>query len=163
LKKNILLLLLLIGIKLGFAQNSLPPIKIKSIKGTEIAFNDLFANKDTITIVSFWATWCGPCIKELDAFSEQLEPWQKELPIRLIGISVDDSRTSSKVKSFVKGRGWDFPVYQDVNNDLKRAFNIPNVPHTIAIKNGKILFQTDGYIVGNEEEIIEKIKKTTTQ
>lgn len=146
------------------AQNSLPAIKIKSTTGLELAFNQLFPETDSsITVISFWATWCGPCIKEIDAFTEKLEEWQKVLPIKLLGISVDDSRTSHKVKSFVKGRGWDFPIFQDVNNDLKRALNIPNVPHTIVIKSGKILFQTDGYVPGNEDEIVEKIKKQLTK
>jgi peroxiredoxin len=139
---------------------SLPSIKIKSTTGIESAFKDLFPATDstTITIVSFWATWCGPCIKELDAFTENLEDWQKELPIKMIGISTDDSRTSNKVKSFVKGRGWEFPIYMDVNNDLRRALNIPNVPHTMVIRNGKILFQHNGYVPGNEDEMLPKIK-----
>ncbi len=145
------------------AQNTLPEVKVKDLKGKETSFASLFTNNDTITIVSFWATWCGPCVKELDAFTDNLEDWQKLYPIKLMGISVDDSRTSNRVKSFVKGRGWDFAIFQDVNNDLKRALNIPNVPHTMAIKNGVVLFQTDGYVPGNEDEIIEKIKKETSK
>jgi thiol-disulfide isomerase/thioredoxin len=140
-----------------FGQNSIPTIKVKSLMGDEVPFSDLFTNNDTITIVSFWATWCAPCIKEIDAFTEKLPEWQKSYPIKLIGVSVDDSRTANRVKSFVKGRGWTFEMYQDINNDLKRALNIPNVPHTMAVKNNTVLFHTDGYVPGNEDEIIEKI------
>jgi cytochrome c biogenesis protein CcmG, thiol:disulfide interchange protein DsbE len=159
LKKITFVLALSLITLLSTAQTALPEVKVKDIKGKETSFASLFSNNDTITIVSFWATWCGPCVKEIDAFTDKLEDWQKLYPIKLMGISVDDSRTSNRVKSFIKGRGWDFANYQDVNNDLKRALNIPNVPHTMAIKNGIVLFQTDGYVPGNEDEIIEKIKK----
>ncbi len=159
----ILIFTILINSVIALAQNNLPEVKIKDLKGKENNFANLFPTNDSIYIVSFWATWCGPCVKELDAFTENMEDWQKLLPIKLIGISVDDSRTANRVKSFVKGRGWDFAVFQDINNDLKRALNIPNVPHTLAIKNGAILFQTDGFVPGNEDEIIEKIKKATAK
>jgi cytochrome c biogenesis protein CcmG, thiol:disulfide interchange protein DsbE len=137
---------------------SLPNIKVRDMKGNEVFFNSLFPNTgDTTYIVSFWATWCGPCIKELEAIEEKLEDWQKSVPIKVMAISVDDARTAGKVKSFVKGRGWEFIIYQDENNDLKRALNIPNVPHTLVVKNGKLLFQHDGYVPGNE--LFEKIRK----
>jgi cytochrome c biogenesis protein CcmG, thiol:disulfide interchange protein DsbE len=143
----------------AYGQSNLPTVKIKNMKGEEVAFNTLFnADNDTAIIVSFWATWCGPCIKELEAIDENLEDWQKTVPVTIVAVSVDDARTSNRVKPFVKGRGWTFDIYQDVNNDLKRAFNIPNVPHTLVIKNGKIIFQHEGYVPGNEDEIIEKIK-----
>jgi thiol-disulfide isomerase/thioredoxin len=151
--------MLLLGSGTGFTQNNLPAVKIRNLKGQELTFNSLFTDTAGTTIVSFWATWCGPCIKELEAFNENLENWQTQLPVKLIAVSVDDSRTANNVKTFVRGRGWNFPVYQDVNNDLKRALNIPNVPHTLVIKNGRILFQTDGYESGNEDEIMEKIIK----
>jgi cytochrome c biogenesis protein CcmG, thiol:disulfide interchange protein DsbE len=143
------------------AQNSqLPAVKIKDLKGNDVLFSTLFsAGNDTAIIISFWATWCGPCIKELEAIDENLEDWQKTTPVKVMAISVDDSRTASRVKPFIKGRGWNFEVYQDINNDLKRAFNIPNVPHTIVVKNGAIIFQHEGYVPGNEDEIIERIKK----
>jgi cytochrome c biogenesis protein CcmG, thiol:disulfide interchange protein DsbE len=148
----------------GTAQSSLPAVKIKDLKGNDIAFNTLFdpAN-DTAIIVSFWATWCGPCIKELEAIDENLEDWQKTVPVKVMAISVDDARTASRVKPFVKGKAWSFDIYQDVNNDLKRAFNIPNVPHTLVIKNGKIILQHDGYMPGNEDELIEKIKSAAVK
>ncbi len=160
-KRIPLIILLLITTMVMNAQTAIPNVKIKSLKGDELSFDQLFNQNDTITIVSFWATWCGPCVKELDAFVDNLEDWQKKYPIRIIGISVDDSRTANRVKSFVKGRGWEFDVYTDVNNDLKRALNIPNVPHTMVLKGNNVLFHTDGYVPGNEDEILEKIEEKT--
>lgn len=139
------------------SQNDLPDVKLRSLTGDEIRFGS-FSDSDTVLIVSLWATWCVPCIQELEAISDQYEERQKETPFKLIAVSIDDSRTTQKVKPFVKGRGWPFEIYLDVNSDLKRALNINDVPHVFVIKNGKIVYQHNGYVPGNEEELFEKIK-----
>ena len=139
-------------------QNDLPGTKIRSLAGAEVLFSSLGMNSDTAIIISLWATWCIPCIQELEAISEQYEERQKETPFKLIAISVDDSRTTNRVKPFVKGRGWPFEIYLDVNSDLKRALNINDVPHVLIIKSGKIVYQHNGYVAGNEEVLFEKLK-----
>jgi cytochrome c biogenesis protein CcmG, thiol:disulfide interchange protein DsbE len=142
----------------SFGQNDLPATKIKSLTGKEISFSSLGMNSDTAIIISLWATWCIPCIQELEVIAEQYEERQKEIPFKLIAISVDDSRTTNRVKPFVKGRGWPFDIYLDVNSDLKRALNINDVPHVLIIKAGKIVYQHNGYVAGNEEVLFEKLK-----
>jgi thiol-disulfide isomerase/thioredoxin len=141
------------------AQNSLPDTKIKSLQGNEVMFNSFGNTRDTAVIISFWATWCIPCIQELNTIHDQYEDRQKETPFRFIAISIDDARTMQKVKPFVAGKGWPYEIYLDVNSDLKRALNIIDVPHILIIKNGKIVYQHNGYVNGNEEELFEMLKK----
>jgi thiol-disulfide isomerase/thioredoxin len=140
------------------AQNDLPDVSIKTLSGKEIKFNSLGNTGDTALIVSLWATWCIPCINELENINEQFEEVQKETPFKIAAISIDDARTASRVKSFVKGRGWAFDIYTDINSDLKRALNINDVPHILIIKKGKIVYQHNGYVPGNEIELFEKLK-----
>jgi thiol-disulfide isomerase/thioredoxin len=140
------------------AQNALPDTKIKSLQGNEVIFNSFGNTRDTAVIISFWATWCIPCIQELNTIHDQYEDRQKETPFRFIAISIDDARTMQKVKPFVAGKGWPYEIYLDVNSDLKRALNIIDVPHILIIKNGKIVYQHNGYVNGNEEELFEKLK-----
>jgi len=141
------------------AQNALPDTRIKSLQGNEVRFNSFGNTRDTAVIISFWATWCIPCIQELNAIHDQYEDRQKETPFRFIAISIDDARTMQKVKPFVAGKGWPYEIYLDVNSDLKRAMNIIDVPHILVIKNGKIVYQHNGYVNGNEEELFEILKK----
>jgi cytochrome c biogenesis protein CcmG, thiol:disulfide interchange protein DsbE len=141
------------------AQNALPDTKIKSLQGNEVIFNSFGNTRDTAVIISFWATWCIPCIQELNTIHDQYEDRQKETPFRFIAISIDDARTMQKVKPFVAGKGWPYEIYLDVNSDLKRALNIIDVPHILVIKNGKIVYQHNGYVNGNEEELFEILKK----
>jgi thiol-disulfide isomerase/thioredoxin len=143
----------------SFSQESLPSIKIKSISGKEINFSEIAkASKDTLLVVSFWATWCIPCVAELDNISDEIKEKQAIKPFKFIGIAIDDSRTAQRVKPFVKGKGWQFDVYTDVNSDLKRALNVTDVPHVLIIKNNKIVYRHTGYIAGEEDNLYEKIK-----
>jgi thioredoxin-related protein len=79
-------------------------------------------------------------------------------PFKLIAVSIDDSRTSQRVKPFVTGKGWQFDVYIDVNSELKRAFNVTDVPCVMLIKNNKVVYQHTGYVAGSEEDLFDKIK-----
>ncbi len=142
-----------------FCQNDLPPINIKTLTGEQKKFNDIVAaSSDTVVVVSLWATWCIPCLQELESINDQYYERQKDRPFKLLAISVDDARTSSRVRSFAAGKGWFFDIYLDANSDLKRALNVNDVPHLLIIKNGKIVHQQNGYVPGNEEELFDKIK-----
>ena len=141
------------------AQENLPSVKIKTVDGKEINFSDLgIASKDTMVVVSFWATWCIPCISELDNINDELSTWQKAKPFKFYGVSIDDSRTSTRVKLFIRGKGWQFDVLLDINSELKRAVNVTDVPHVIIIKNNQIVYRHTGYLVGQEQQLFEKIK-----
>ena len=143
----------------AFCQNELPIVKIKTLSGQQRSFNDIITtSSDTVVVVSFWATWCIPCIQELETINDLYEEKQKERPFKVIAISIDDARTATRVRSFTSGKGWVFDFYLDTNSDLKRALNVNDVPHLLIIKNGKIVHQQNGYIPGNEEELFEKIK-----
>ena len=83
---------------------------------------------------------------------------QKEKPFKFIAVAIDDSRTAQRVKPFVNGKGWTFDVYLDINSDLKRAFEVNDIPHIIMIKNNKVVYQHTGYVAGGEDELFEKVK-----
>lgn len=158
-KQLSLIFLALLTYTLSAAQSDLPQVKIKQLSGSELLFSAIASNSDTALIVSFWATWCIPCITELETINDQLEERRLVTPFQLIAISIDDTRSAARVPSFVKGRGWNFPIYLDTNSDLKRALNINDIPHILIIKKGKIIYQHTGYVPGNEEELFEVISK----
>ena len=125
-----------------FAQEELPSTAIKDVStGKKIAFNQTF-EKGKVTVVSFWATWCVPCKKEIKSIREKLGEWKKETDFNYMTISMDETRAEGLVRSYAKSQGWDFPYYIDANSDLKRSLNFQNVPYTIIIdKEGKIAYQ----------------------
>lgn len=154
---------LVIFINTSKAQNTeariIPSADLKTVEGKTVN-SSKFSNDGKPIIISFWATWCKPCKKELDAISENFEEWQKETGVKLIAISIDDSRSSGKVGTDAKSHGWDYEIYIDQNQDFKRAMNVNNVPHTFIINGkGEIVWQHNSYAEGDEEHLYEALKK----
>ncbi|MFT5437564.1 MAG: thiol-disulfide isomerase/thioredoxin [Ulvibacter sp.] len=142
----------------AYAQNELPSVDLTTIEGKKINFQKVVTS-DNVVIVSLWATWCVPCLKELDAISEVWDEWQDETNVELIAISIDDSRTVKRVKPLINGKGWDYTILLDSNNDLKRALGASTVPLTLLVKDDKIVYRHSGYSPGSEFELYEKIKE----
>ncbi|MEM5564027.1 TlpA disulfide reductase family protein [Psychroserpens sp. AS72] len=156
-KQLLYLLLFTLSFNLS-AQENLPTAEIKTLDGNTTTLEKISKDNDLI-VVSLWATWCVPCKNELDAISEVYVDWQDETDVKLYAISVDDSRTVSRVKPLVNGKAWDFTILLDTNNDLKRELGAATVPLTLIIKNGKIVYRHSGYTPGSEDELFEEIKK----
>jgi len=141
------------------AQSDLPTTQIKTLDGKNVTIQD-YIKPGRVTVISFWATWCAPCKKELDAINEVYEDWQKQYGVELIAISTDDSRSSSKIKPMVEQKGWEYTILNDQNQELQKAFNFQAVPQTFLIgQDGKIAWTHSGYVPGDENELEEKIKE----
>jgi thiol-disulfide isomerase/thioredoxin len=146
---------------LGFftqAQSPLPSIELKTLSGQFINTNQI-AQENQLIIISLWATWCVPCKNELDAVAEVYEDWVSETDVKYFAISIDDSRTSKRIKPMVDGKGWEFEILLDENSELKRAFGVSTVPYTVIVKNGLMVYKHTGYTPGYEDELYEQILK----
>lgn len=159
-KVALFLFALVAGLALN-AQNARLPenVTIRTLDGQAVNASAMIDGEHPI-ILSFWATWCKPCNRELNAIREIYSDWQEETGVKLVAVSIDDARSAARVKPHVDGNEWPYEVYLDQNSDLKRAMNVVNVPHTfILAPDGTILWQHTGYQDGGEEELIEKVKE----
>ena len=145
---------------ISISQNrTLPSVDVKTLDGSSINITALENNGKPI-VISFWATWCKPCKKELNTIAEVYEDWQVETGVKLVAISIDDTRSMAKVAPYVNASDWDYEVYLDHNGDLKRAMGVSTVPHTFLLNSNKeIVWQHKGYIDGDEDELLEQIEK----
>lgn len=156
--KNLLIAFILTFSLSVIAQKNIPNTPLKTLDGDITNLQIISENNDLI-VVSLWATWCVPCKNELDAISEVYSDWQDETNVTLYAVSVDDSRTIKRVKPLVNGKGWDYEILLDTNNELKRALGSATVPLTLIIKKGKIVYRHSGYTPGSEDDLFEEIKK----
>ena len=160
--KRLALLLVMVLTMAGlYAQSKtdLPNVTVKNLSGKDVNISKI-KNDGKPIVITFWATWCKPCIKEHEALNDVYEDWQDETGVKIYSVSIDDSRSSARVKPFVEGKGWEFETLLDVNGDLKRAMNVSNPPHTFLIDGkGKIVYQHSGYVDGSENELYKEIKK----
>lgn len=156
-KKLLLILLSAITFQ-GFAQKGLPDIDIKDMNGQKVNMAEVCLS-GKMTVVSFWATWCGPCKKELNNMAELYDEWKEKYNVEIIAVSIDDARNAAKVKSYANGQGWEFKVLLDENQQLQRALNFQTVPYTLLVSpTGEIIYQHSGYLEGDEYTLEEKIK-----
>jgi thiol-disulfide isomerase/thioredoxin len=137
----------------------LPETKIKDLEGNWISTSQI-TNDGKPIVISFWATWCKPCLRELHTYMDYYDEWKEETGVKIVAISIDDTRNSGKVGPMAKGEKWTYEVYIDENQDLKRNLGIVNIPHTFVLDGaGNIVWQHAGYNPGDEDYLIEVIRK----
>jgi|TARA_B110000881_G_C18584197_1_gene523692 thiol-disulfide isomerase/thioredoxin len=158
--KPLLFLVCFLCYNAAFSQITIPNINLNTLSGKSVKIQDEIS-KDKITILSFWASWCVPCINELDAISEVYEDWQEDFNMELIAISTDDARTQKRIRPMVNGKGWPYKILLDKNQELKRALNISTLPQIIILKDSKIIYIHSGYSPGVEDEFYDIIKENS--
>lgn len=154
-KKVLVLLMGVMFVCVSYAQ--LPSVTLQDIEGNTVQTGSI-ENDGKPMIISFWATWCKPCLRELKAIHEVYPDWQDETGVRMIIVSIDQAQDANRVKPLVDGFGWEYEVLLDPNGDFKRAMNVQNVPHVFVLDGkGKIVYNHAGYVDGGEEDIYEAL------
>ena len=155
-KKSIFVILF--GIVASFVNAQLPNVRLQDINGNTVQTGEI-SNDGNPIIISFWATWCKPCLRELKAIHEVYPDWQDETGVKMIIVSIDQAQDANRVKPLVDGFGWEYEVLLDPNSDFKRAMNVQNVPHVFVLDGkGKIVYNNAGYTDGGEQDIYEALQ-----
>ena len=137
---------------------TIPSVDIKTVNG-EVFNTSGIDNEGSPMVLAFWALWCKPCIRELNAIADVYEDWQDETGVKMVAVSIDDVRSMPNVGPTVNGNNWEYEVYCDPNGDFKRAMNVNMIPHLFLLNNnGEIVYQHTSYADGSEDELFELIK-----
>lgn len=160
-KRYLVFAILLVACHYVAAQ--LPVVSIKDMNGNQVRV-DTLSNGGKPFVIDFFATWCKPCNRELDAISEVYEDWQQETGVKIIAVSIDQAHNINKVKPLVDNHGWDYEILLDPNSDLRRALGIQSIPYVLVCDGqGTIVYRHQGYTDGAEIELIEKVRELTGQ
>jgi peroxiredoxin len=140
-------------------EKSFPVLNLKTLDGKSVSTAD-YVGKGKPVIVSYWATWCSPCKRELDAISEIYPEWKQKYDVELIAITIDDSRNMAKVPAMISSKGWEYTVLSDVKQESLQALNFQTIPQSFLIDGkGNIVYSHSGYTPGDEFELEDELKK----
>ena len=132
---------------------------VRDVNGKVVNLDD---HKDKIVMLNFWATWCQPCMAEMPHLQKIHNKYKDDL--LLIAISVDEARDKSKIKPYIKSRGYDFVVVHDKDRSLMGFYNPSmELPYNVIIDhNREIIYQSAGYHPGKElvfKKILDSVVK----
>ncbi len=113
--------------------------KQQTLEGEDISLMEE-VRKNKITIIDFWASWCGPCRQEMP-FMVQLYDQYQPKGLGIIGISLDQDHEAWQQATTALGIKW--PQMSDLKgweNEISQSFNVTAIPHTVVVdQQGKIL------------------------
>ena len=139
---------------------TIPSISLQDVSGKTVTTTSLVDHR-TPFVVGIWMTTCKPCLKELDTLSEEMPDWDESFPLRIYAVSMDDARSQKRAVAMAQGRDWEgiTPLF-DVNADLRRALNVSSVPQVFVYdKDGKLFYTHIGYRPGDEQELLNQVRK----
>ncbi len=158
-KQVIVALAIAFGLSITAEAQTVASIDLKNLEGMTVNPLDI-VGKGNPTVICFWATWCSPCKRELNNYMDYYVDWQEETGVEIIAVSIDDSRSMSRVTPFVTSSGWEYEVLLDPGRDFARAMQVINVPHTFLVNGkGEVVWTHNNYAEGDEDELYEELLK----
>lgn len=140
------------------ASAALPSVPLQNLDGDAVNAATLGTEGKPV-IVSFFATWCKPCMRELAAIEQLYDDWQDETGVELVAVSIDKAQDADKVRSLVASHDWPYTVLLDSNSELARGVGVQAVPHVLVIDGaGNVVYSHSGYHDGAETELYEHVK-----
>jgi len=135
----------------------LPAVTVQTLTGQSISTETWQTGKGPV-IVSFWATWCRPCMQELNAIQALYGDMQARTGVTLYAVSIDDPREASRISALAASKGWTYNLVIDHSTQLKRQMGVVNIPHTFLINQaGEIVYQYNTYEPGKEQELYQQL------
>ena len=114
--------------------------------------------KDSVVLINYWASWCGPCVREMPSIYKLHEKFQAR-GFKVIAVAMDDDPADAEkflVGKFGKPK---FDLYQGNNQPIFNLFAINGIPFSVIVdRKGKVQFARAGEIDWNDPEAIKLIE-----
>jgi hypothetical protein len=152
------LLLLVFITSLQARAQALPDsAQLKTVKGVTVSFSSLI-QKAPLTLVCFWSINSESSINELNAINAHYEKWKQGAAFTLLAVSVDEGVAVGRLHGIANMNSWAFGVYADFKGDLAQALGAGNLPKSLILRNGQVLYQQSGFESGSENYLFTKIQ-----
>jgi peroxiredoxin len=155
-KKWSQVLLLVVGCSLSWLANAepAPDFTLKNSAGDNVR---LAEQRGKVVMLNFWASWCGPCRKEMPLLDDMHKRYNKA-GLELFGVNVE--KNTADAEKLLRELGTSFPILWDGDSKVSKLYNVNAMPTTIMIdKDGKVRYVNRGYKAGDENKYIEQIRE----
>lgn len=135
------------------ATSPAPDFKLASAGGKDVG---LAQYRGQVVMINFWATWCGPCRKEMPVL-EQMQRKYKPMGFTLLGVNVEPD--SAGAVDWLKATPVTFPILFDTDSKVSKLYAVPGMPTTVIVdRKGNVRYQHHGYVPGDENEYLDQIR-----
>ena len=126
-------------------QTNFPSIDVLRLDGSSVALGDL-VGQGKPTVVALWATWCQPCLAELDHMKAYFEKWTGEYEADFLAVSVDQRYQMRRIQPLLNRRFWPYTVVVDVNRQLQSLLDFDSIPQLFVLDGqGRIVATYSGF------------------
>ena len=140
--------------------DQIPVIKLKLADGSEMTLEEIHHTGPVL--IDFWALWCAPCLKAMRHLNDLQEKYRDQ-GLTVLGINLDTERSRSKVRSYIRSKGYGFTVALDPSQESYRRLNGTAMPFTLLVNSkGKIVYRHSGYMPGDEKILESEIQSIIT-
>ena len=131
-----------------------PDFTLKAMSGKNLK---LAEQRGQIIVLNFWASWCGPCRKEMPVLQKFYEKYQ-DLGVSVWGVNVEQENQAGR--DFLADLNLSFPILFDDSNTISADYQVEAMPTTVILdRDGVIRYTFKGYRDGYEKKYAKAIKK----
>lgn len=132
---------------------TVPALKLKDLKGGSHPLSDY---KGKTVIVSFWASWCRPCLEEMPSLVKLKQNNSDNLEI----LAVNIRENKETIQRFTKAMNINFPILQDTDSTTVKDWKVYVYPSNFIIdKMGKLRFAATGAMDWQDQSITQLLAK----
>lgn len=134
--------------------NEAPEYAAKTIDGAPASLESL---RGKPVLLNVWATWCGPCEKEMPDL-QRLHERAGPRGLVIVGVSIDQPSEAEAVRAFARERGVTFALWHDPDDRVSSTFRLMGVPATFLIApDGTLLWRHTGPVQADDPELARLI------
>lgn len=155
-KKSVLLFVVMFLSIAKFSYSQSYDFDLQDIDGNSVKLSALLAKGPVM--LQFWATWCVPCKEEMRGLNDIWAKY-KDSGFSYVAASIDDQKTTGKVKPFIESKGYKFTVVFDSDKNVFKTYGGQDPPFSVLIsRTGDVIKTYSGFLPGDDVKVEEDIK-----